>query len=243
MVNVSKMNDTALSSKYKLPKPGVNGAISNVLRGKTIVLTGIFPQVGGGKGLYIGKHRVKIMCENFGGRVTNEISGQTDILVVGVEPGLVKVSQAFAYRVQQINFFGLHSVIMGLVLLKDVIAPDISHFSTGYNGNGLPLLLSREEKNNKNIQSSKELTQNINLVEAANKIVESKILKKKIDIKIPKVKDQKKIKRKIPKEKDLIIVKDFTLQNDGFCFINAQKLTNSNSFHEECLNRDGFCFI
>ena len=226
------MNDIqfSLSSRYILPKPGVNGAIHNVLQGKTIVLTGIFPQVGGGKGLYVGKHRVKVMCENFGGRVTSEISGQTDILIVGLEPGLVKVSQAFAYRVQQIDLFGLHSVIMGLVLLKDVTAPDISNFSTGYKNNGLPLLLSREEENNTKNKKSKDFKLNMNPVKVSNVSVKAKVLKKR-----PKM--------KLPKDKDLIVLNNFNLNKDGFCFLNTKNVKKTNTFEEECLNRDGFYFM
>ena len=33
-------------------------------------MTGVFPEVGGGAGLNLGKERVKAMIESFGGRVT-----------------------------------------------------------------------------------------------------------------------------------------------------------------------------
>ena len=62
--------------------------------GKTFVTTGVFPEVGGGVGLNLGKDRVKKMIESFGGRVTGSVSGKTDYLVVGKEPGMSKVSQA-----------------------------------------------------------------------------------------------------------------------------------------------------
>ena len=51
-------------------------------------------QVGGGKGLSLGKDKVTRMVESFGGRVTGSVSGKTDILLVGKEPGYAKVSQA-----------------------------------------------------------------------------------------------------------------------------------------------------
>ena len=71
---------------FEMPRPG--GAVSNTaLKGKTVVLTGTFPEVGGGMGLTLGKDRVKSMVESFGGKVTSAISGRTDILIVGKEPG------------------------------------------------------------------------------------------------------------------------------------------------------------
>ena len=62
------------------PVPGQNGAAENALEGKTVVLTGVFPEVGGGKGLSLGKARVKKIVQSFGGRVTSAISGKTDIV-------------------------------------------------------------------------------------------------------------------------------------------------------------------
>ena len=55
---------------FVLPRPGVAGAQPNALAGKTFVLTGVFPEVGGGKGLELGKARMKACIESFGGRVT-----------------------------------------------------------------------------------------------------------------------------------------------------------------------------
>lgn len=76
---------------FEMPRPG--GAVSKTaLKGKTVVLTGTFPEVGGGTGLTLGKDRVKSMVESFGGKVTSAISGQTDILIVGKEPGASKVA-------------------------------------------------------------------------------------------------------------------------------------------------------
>ena len=64
------------------------------MAGLTVVLTGLFPEVGGGSGLNLGKDRVKKMVEAFGGKVTGAVSGRTHILVVGKDPGLGKYSQA-----------------------------------------------------------------------------------------------------------------------------------------------------
>jgi hypothetical protein len=64
------------------------------LAGKTIVMTGVFPEIGGGGGLSLGKDRLKAILTSFGARVTSSISGKTDILIVGSSPGFSKVSSA-----------------------------------------------------------------------------------------------------------------------------------------------------
>ena len=79
---------------FIVPRPGRDGAIKHSLAGKTCVMTGVFPELGGGAGLNLGKDRCKAMIESFGGRVTSAVSGQTDVLVVGKEPGYSKVSKA-----------------------------------------------------------------------------------------------------------------------------------------------------
>ena len=48
-------------------------------------------QVGGGCGLELGKERVRQMITSFGGRVTSAVSGKTDLVIVGKEPGFSKV--------------------------------------------------------------------------------------------------------------------------------------------------------
>ena len=40
----------------------------------------------------LGKARVKAMVEAFGGKVTSSVSGRTDVLIVGKEPGASKVT-------------------------------------------------------------------------------------------------------------------------------------------------------
>lgn len=64
-------------AKFVIPRPGVNGAIAGLLNGKKFVLTGVFPEVGGGSGLSLGKDRMTQMIESFGGKVTGSVSGKT----------------------------------------------------------------------------------------------------------------------------------------------------------------------
>ena len=75
-----------------VPVPGKNGAAAgDSLKGQTVVLTGVFPEIGGGAGLNFGKDRAKRMLESFGARVTGSVSGKTTLLVVGKAPGYSKV--------------------------------------------------------------------------------------------------------------------------------------------------------
>ena len=129
--------------QFQIPKPGRDGKL-NCLAGKTIVMTGIFPEVGGGAGLSLGKDRVKAMVESFGGRVTTSVSGKTDILLVGKEPGYAKVSEA---QVKGVPLLSLNDVSAGLIRNNVKLSEierirrgkplQIDNFSAGFRGNGL----------------------------------------------------------------------------------------------------------
>lgn len=60
---------TGKKQKFVPPRPGVNGAVANVLDGKRFVMTGVFPELGGGAGLNLGKDRMKALIESFGGKI------------------------------------------------------------------------------------------------------------------------------------------------------------------------------
>ena len=82
-------------ARFVVPVPGKNGAASSdSLKGQTVVLTGVFPEIGGGTGLSLGKDRAKRLLESFGARVTSSVSGKTTLLVVGKAPGYSKVQRA-----------------------------------------------------------------------------------------------------------------------------------------------------
>ena len=121
-------------ARFVVPKPGVNGAVANVLEGKRFVLTGTFPEVGGGAGLNQGKDRTKEMIESFGGKVTSAVSGKTDFLLVGRDPGRSKVSQADKKDVPLIDLIALHKLLMGQATIEATAAaeaPKITNFSAG----------------------------------------------------------------------------------------------------------------
>lgn len=123
-------------SAFVIPKPGVNGALAGALTSKTFVLTGIFPELGGGAGLDLGKARCTAMIESFGGRVTSSVSGKTDYLVVGKEPGQSKVSQATSKGIKLIDILGLKTVLESGAgaRLESAPEPTIGAFSAGYKG-------------------------------------------------------------------------------------------------------------
>lgn len=129
--------------QFVVPLPDSN---PECLNGKTIVLTGIFPEIGGGVGLNLGKDRMKRMIKSFGGKVTSAVSGRTDYLIVGQEPGMSKVSKAREMpKCQLVSPRDLVRSIEGQAELKELPAPEISSFSTGFRNNGLALLPSRED--------------------------------------------------------------------------------------------------
>ena len=128
------------------PRPGVNGAVAGALTGQTFVMTGTFPELGGGAGLDLGKTKCKAMVEAFGGRVTSAVSGVTSYLIVGKAPGASKVSHAKAKGVPTLDIQGLKRVLETPgAALQDAPAATIGAFSTGYRGNGIGYLIEMGE--------------------------------------------------------------------------------------------------
>ncbi|KAI9011624.1 hypothetical protein DFJ74DRAFT_645598 [Hyaloraphidium curvatum] len=125
-----------------LPRPGVGNAIAGAFAGQTFVLTGIFPEVGGGAGLDLGKGRTRAFIESFGGRVTGSVSGKTTYLVVGKEPGYSKVSQAEGKGVATVDLAALLKAVEEPKHLAVAPAPAIGAWSSGYRGNGLGNLIA-----------------------------------------------------------------------------------------------------
>jgi hypothetical protein len=100
----------------------------------------VFPEVGGGAGLNLGKDRVKAMIESFGGKVTSAISGKTNILIVGKDAGFSKVSKARAnHNIRLMSIKELSDNLKSALSIDD--APQtpmlITEFSSGFRGNGL----------------------------------------------------------------------------------------------------------
>lgn len=118
--------------------PGQDGAQPNFFTKKTIVMTGIFPEIGGGAGLNLGKDRLKLILESFGARVTSSVSGRTDFLIVGQEPGMSKVTKARAQpKCKLLNLSDMKLAVEGKKSLVEIEPPQITNYSIGYQGNGL----------------------------------------------------------------------------------------------------------
>lgn len=63
---------------FSILAPGVGEAESeSFLKGKTFVMTGVFPEVGGGDDDSIGVEQLKSMIESFGGKVITRFSKNT----------------------------------------------------------------------------------------------------------------------------------------------------------------------
>lgn len=149
-------------AKFVIPRPGVNGAIPGILDGKRFVLTGIFPEVGGGSGLNLGKDRMEGMIEAFGGTVTGSVSGKTgklklnitcfffrislmvyhckDYVIVGRKPGASKVGKAHQRGIPLLDILSLERLLYGRTQFEQIAnepPPRIEAFSSGYGGNGL----------------------------------------------------------------------------------------------------------
>ena len=128
---------------FDMPHPSKAGCKAHALSGKTVVLTGTFPEVGGGAGLSLGKERVARMVESFGGRVTTAISGKTDCLLVGKEPGFAKVSQAQGMGCALLSLADVADQVCRGKLSFERVAQvrartpmQIDNFSAGYRGSG-----------------------------------------------------------------------------------------------------------
>ena len=127
----------AAGNKFVRPCPGTGLAVPDSLANETVVMTGLFPELGGGSGLSLGKDKTRSMIESFGGRVTGSVSGKTTLLLVGKQPGASKVSAAESRGIRMI---GLKDLADGLRVGRLPPPEDsrvvITEFSAGYHGNG-----------------------------------------------------------------------------------------------------------
>jgi NAD-dependent DNA ligase len=124
---VVNITDTTPWRQYKQEKakqpttPSVAGsAMEGALSGLWFVLTGVWPSQGGGRGLTLGKERVKAWIEKIGGSVTKSISGVTNLLVTGENPGKKKVIEAHEKRLKIINIKQMNGLILGDFTLDDL---------------------------------------------------------------------------------------------------------------------------
>lgn len=101
------------SSSFAFMTPGVDGAIAGRLDGMRAVTTGVFLELGGGSGLKLGKVRMREMIESFGGKVTGSISGKTNFVIVGDEPGEKRLEDAKSKGLPIISRSTLRNILIG----------------------------------------------------------------------------------------------------------------------------------
>ena len=106
--------------------------------------SGTFPEIGGGSGLGLGKKKTEALIESFGGKVTGSISGKTDYLLVGKEPGLSKVNKANQNGITRLNLDDLKNLCEG-GSADDIKPIQITSFSKGFGNNGLAIEASAAE--------------------------------------------------------------------------------------------------
>ena len=73
------------------------------------------------------------------GKVTGSVSGKTDFVLVGKDPGRSKVSQADSKQIPLIDLLALQRLLNGQASIEDTEAappPRITNFSAGYPGQG-----------------------------------------------------------------------------------------------------------
>ncbi|KAA8493341.1 DNA ligase [Porphyridium purpureum] len=150
MIQTTRGDQPNSLGRYEIPVPGQGDVVvpPEYMAGETVVLTGIFPELGGGAGLSLGKDRAKKMLSAFGAKVTSSISGKTTILLLGNEPGMSKVSQARSHGLTLMSAQQFKDEVEGRASRQDTLAhpPRISSFSSGYMGRtGLALGASAEE--------------------------------------------------------------------------------------------------
>lgn len=131
------------------PRPGVD-APANALAGTTFVLTGTFPELGGGGGLSLGKQRAKDMLQGFGAKVTGSISGKTSYLLVGKDPGFAKMAKAKELSIPGLSTQDVADGLcsnnveaVGNARLEEPI--EVKSFSSGFRGSGLALKATPEQ--------------------------------------------------------------------------------------------------
>ena len=140
----SEVGADALADPTKtLPVPGVDG-VADALKGKTVVLTGSF----GSAGLNGGKDAAAELVKNFGGRIVKSISKRVDLLLVGDEPGLSKVTKA--REMPNCQLLTMETLVSGLRSGKvkeqaEATPVEIDEFSRGFQGNGAKYLASPEQ--------------------------------------------------------------------------------------------------
>eukprot|EP00966_Prymnesium_polylepis_P283882 6558165-Prymnesium_polylepis.1 len=103
------------------------------------LLTGTFPELGGGIGLDAGKTRVDDLIAKFGGRVVSAMSGKVTALVAGAAPGASKLAAARAKGLPVLTINALCSAVneglpLALAAEREPLEIAEKDLSKGYGG-------------------------------------------------------------------------------------------------------------
>ena len=127
--------ETAPVAKRQTTAPPVV-AVADALKHFLVVITGVFPELGGGCGLHEGKDKAAEVLVGSGASVKAGITKAMSktakaFVLVGNRPGASKVCKAQAMNIKLINMDGLRRLLAG-ELLADVDAAVVNEFSAGY---------------------------------------------------------------------------------------------------------------
>jgi len=111
--NLFSSPNTANNTSFQMFVPGEDGTVPDALLRKQFCLTGVFPELGGGSGLQLGKDKMKELIKSFGGKVTSCISGKTHYVIKGVEPGVKRLEDAFRKGITALDCAALRKVLIG----------------------------------------------------------------------------------------------------------------------------------
>jgi hypothetical protein len=109
---------------FDIPVPGVPQSVLMPVVPLCVVLTGTFPELGGGSDLSLGKDALKLLVEGVpNARVVSAISGKTTHLVIGQNPGQKKIDAASKQgNVQQMDLQSFREVLSARVQMSAAVA-------------------------------------------------------------------------------------------------------------------------
>lgn len=139
--NAQSKADSAILPQLPAPTPsGPSEALDGnkpsgcpKFSGMVFAISGVFPELGGGNGINLGKEEVANMIRSRNGRVAGSVSSKTTVLVVGKEPGVSKVREASIKDVPMVSLTGLRQMMNGAAV-EEAESPSIAAFSSGYSG-------------------------------------------------------------------------------------------------------------
>ena len=109
-----EVNGTSATGCFNMLKPGLHGAVNEkILAGKTFVIAGYFPEVGGGDSTAPGVANIKIMIESFGGKANTSFSKKSNFLLVGKDSAPKKFKASEERGLVVVTLCRLQLLLMG----------------------------------------------------------------------------------------------------------------------------------